>query len=80
MHPWKLKLRVYFFWGPHRATVMNTTIEEDDPRLTYTGEWDNNTAPEFSGGGTAFTHGDGASVTLSFRGRKFSSYFTYLLS
>lgn len=36
--------------------------------MTYTGTWANNTSPAFSGGGTAFTHEDNASVSMSFHG------------
>jgi len=53
------------------ATVSNTTYEENNSALTYTGAWGNNTGPVFSGGGTAFTHEDNASVTLSFKGYLF---------
>ncbi|KAF8154228.1 hypothetical protein B0H34DRAFT_81944 [Crassisporium funariophilum] len=54
--------------APAGATVSNTTYEENNPALTYTGVWGNNTGPSFSGGGTAYTNGDRASVSLSFHG------------
>ncbi|KAF8816883.1 hypothetical protein BYT27DRAFT_7076140 [Phlegmacium glaucopus] len=54
--------------APSGATVSNVTYEETDPALTYTGTWFNNTGPNFSGGGTAFTNGSLASVSLSFHG------------
>jgi hypothetical protein len=52
-----------------RAEVTNTTIEETDPRLKYTGVWGNNSSPFFSGGGTTFTNEDNASVSLKFNGK-----------
>ncbi|KAJ7280035.1 hypothetical protein C8J57DRAFT_119034 [Mycena rebaudengoi] len=49
--------------------LTNTTLEETDPRLFYTGEWTENVFnPLFSGGFSRFTNGDGASVSLSFHG------------
>ncbi|PPQ83210.1 hypothetical protein CVT25_004269 [Psilocybe cyanescens] len=54
--------------APAGATVKNVTFEEHDPALSYTGTWGNNTSPAFSGGGSTFTSGDGASFTFSFHG------------
>lgn len=54
--------------APAGATVSNVTYEEDNPALTYTGQWGNNTGPVFSGGGTTFTNATNASVSLSFHG------------
>ncbi|TFK36069.1 hypothetical protein BDQ12DRAFT_668015 [Crucibulum laeve] len=54
--------------APAGATASNTTYEEDNTALTYSGKWGNNTGPDFSGGGTAFTNEDKASVSLSFHG------------
>src|ERR1700722_13127539 len=59
----------------YSATVTNTTYEETDPMEKYTGTWDNNTSPYFSGGGSAFTNEDGASVTLTFHGRASYLFF-----
>lgn len=53
---------------PNRATVSNTTFEEDNTALTYSGKWDSNKSPNFSGGGTSFTNQDKAAVSLSFHG------------
>lgn len=36
--------------------------------MTYTGTWANNSSPIFSGGGTEYTQGDDASVSMSFHG------------
>ncbi|KAJ7594133.1 hypothetical protein C8J56DRAFT_1121302 [Mycena floridula] len=54
--------------APAGATVSNTTIEESDPALTYSGTWNTNKSPNFSGGGSSYTQEDGASVSLSFHG------------
>ncbi|KAJ6621024.1 hypothetical protein B0H10DRAFT_2215554 [Mycena sp. CBHHK59/15] len=57
------------------ATFTNTTLEETDPRLVYTGTWTLRPLPFenvynllFSGGYSRYTNGDGASVSLSFHG------------
>lgn len=50
------------------ATLTNTTVEDNSSRLRYTGTWDSNTSPLFSGGSTSYTNVSGASVTLSFNG------------
>ncbi|KAJ7486777.1 hypothetical protein FB451DRAFT_1337471 [Mycena latifolia] len=53
--------------APAGAKLMNTTLEETDPQLVYTGNWTENVFnPLFSGGFSRFTNGDGASVTLAF--------------
>ncbi|KIY46123.1 hypothetical protein FISHEDRAFT_60598 [Fistulina hepatica ATCC 64428] len=52
--------------APSGATVSNTTLQEDDSSITYTGTWDNNTSANFSGGGSAYTNEDGASFGLDF--------------
>ncbi|KAF5376722.1 hypothetical protein D9615_007837 [Tricholomella constricta] len=54
--------------APAGATVSNTTIEEDNPALTYSGTWGSNKSPNFSGGGTIYTNKDKAAVSLSFHG------------
>ncbi|KAJ6624379.1 hypothetical protein B0H10DRAFT_737973 [Mycena sp. CBHHK59/15] len=54
--------------APAGATVSNTTLEETDASLTYTGTWGSNKSPNFSGGGSSFTQADNASVSLSFHG------------
>ncbi|KAK7445755.1 hypothetical protein VKT23_014751 [Stygiomarasmius scandens] len=54
--------------APAGATVSNTTLEENDPSLKYSGTWGKNTSGNFSGGGSSFTQGDGASVSFSFNG------------
>ncbi|KAJ6617359.1 hypothetical protein B0H10DRAFT_2218687 [Mycena sp. CBHHK59/15] len=65
--------------APAGATLTNTTLEETDPRLVYTGNWtvcylpsgsrrENVYNPLFSGGYSRYTNGDGASVSLSFHG------------
>jgi hypothetical protein len=51
-----------------RASVSNTTIEESDNTVVYSGKWDRNRSPNFSGGGTAYTQADKASVSFSFKG------------
>ncbi len=56
---------VYFF---NRATVKNVTYEETSPAIKYSGEWGNNTSPFFSGGGSTYTEGDGASFEFTFQG------------
>ncbi|KAF5366706.1 hypothetical protein D9758_006444 [Tetrapyrgos nigripes] len=54
--------------APAGATVSNTTLQEDDPALHYSGTWGNNTSGNFNGGGTSFTQEDGASLSFSFNG------------
>ncbi|KZV86589.1 hypothetical protein EXIGLDRAFT_774481 [Exidia glandulosa HHB12029] len=52
----------------------NATIEEDNPVVTYTGEWGHNKSPLFSGGGSTYTNGEGATATFEFEG---SAVFFY---
>jgi len=55
--------------APAGASVANTSLEETDSRLTFNGNWTTNVYnPRFSGGGSRYTQGDGASVSLSFYG------------
>ncbi|KAK7032594.1 hypothetical protein VNI00_012857 [Paramarasmius palmivorus] len=58
--------------APEGATVENKTLEETDPSITYTGEWGNNQSGNFSGGGSTYTNGDGASFSLTFQGMSIS--------
>ena len=51
-----------------RATVTNNTVQEDNSTLTYSVTWGSNKSGNFSGGGSSFTNGDGASVSLKFHG------------
>lgn len=55
--------------GVRSASVTNTTVQETDPSLTYSGNWTTNVYnPAFSGGGSKYTNADNASVSLSFHG------------
>ncbi|KAK9893956.1 hypothetical protein P389DRAFT_111002 [Cystobasidium minutum MCA 4210] len=54
--------------APEGATLTNTTVENDSSRLVYTGLWESNTSPFFSGGSTSYTNGTSASVQLTFNG------------
>jgi len=55
--------------APAGASVSNTTVQETDPALTFTGNWTTNVYnPKFSGGGSKYTNADGATVSLSFHG------------
>jgi hypothetical protein len=54
--------------APSGASVSNTTLQENDPSLTYTGTWDSNTSGNFSGGGSSYTNADNASVSFPFNG------------
>ncbi|KIK66438.1 hypothetical protein GYMLUDRAFT_70066 [Collybiopsis luxurians FD-317 M1] len=54
--------------APAGASVSNTTVQENDSSLTYTGTWGSNTSGNFSGGGSSFTNGDNASVSFPFNG------------
>ncbi|KAF9054145.1 hypothetical protein BJ165DRAFT_1337721 [Panaeolus papilionaceus] len=54
--------------APPGATARNQTFEETSSAITYDGVWGNNTGPVFSGGGTTFTNGDGASFKFTFKG------------
>ena len=68
-------------WRPYRATVSNTTYEETNSALTYTGTWGSNKSPNFSGGGSTFTNQDNASMSMSFHGiclRLFVSRFMFI--
>lgn len=48
--------------------MSNSTVQEDNSTLTYSGTWGSNKSGNFSGGGSSFTNGDGASVSLKFHG------------
>ncbi|KAJ7433705.1 hypothetical protein B0H11DRAFT_2121137 [Mycena galericulata] len=53
--------------APTGASLANTTLQETDPRLFYTGNWTENVFnPAFSGGYSRYTNGDCASVSLLF--------------
>ncbi|KAE9391128.1 hypothetical protein BT96DRAFT_925449 [Gymnopus androsaceus JB14] len=54
--------------APSRASVSNLTVQENDSSLTYTGTWGSNISGNFSGGGSSYTNGDGASVSFPFNG------------
>ncbi|KAG6844168.1 hypothetical protein H0H87_009287 [Tephrocybe sp. NHM501043] len=54
--------------APAGASVSNTTFEEDNSELKYSGVWNSNKSPNFSGGGTSYTNADKATVSLSFHG------------
>ncbi|KAH8826997.1 hypothetical protein DL96DRAFT_1226613 [Flagelloscypha sp. PMI_526] len=54
--------------GPAGATITNTTLEETDSRIKYSGKWSNNTSELFHGGGTMYTNENGASFELDFEG------------
>jgi hypothetical protein len=45
-----------------------TRIEQDNPNITYSGNWYSNESPNHSGGVAALTNAPGARVTLSFTG------------
>lgn len=57
--------------SPSSASASNITLEETDPSLTYSGSWNNNTSGNFSGGGSAYTQEDQASVSFPFNGQSF---------
>lgn len=48
--------------------MTNTTVEDNSDRLVYTGLWESNSSPSFSGGTTSYTNATGASVQLTFNG------------
>ncbi|KZP17380.1 hypothetical protein FIBSPDRAFT_830620 [Athelia psychrophila] len=54
--------------APAGATVANTTLEETDARLHYTGNWTINYSSMFSGGGSIFTSEANATFSVSFNG------------
>ncbi|KAJ3837274.1 hypothetical protein F5878DRAFT_622882 [Lentinula raphanica] len=54
--------------APSGASVSNTTLQEDDSTLSYSGVWGSNTSGNFSGGGSSYTNGDNASVSFPFNG------------
>ncbi|KAF9529115.1 hypothetical protein CPB83DRAFT_284511 [Crepidotus variabilis] len=54
--------------APAGATVKDTTFEETDPGIKYSGTWASNKSPLFSGGGSAYTDDDGGSFEFSFEG------------
>jgi hypothetical protein len=45
-----------------------TRIEQDNPNITYSGNWYSNESPLHSGGTATLTNAPGARVTLSFTG------------
>ncbi|KAG6808171.1 hypothetical protein H0H92_005157 [Tricholoma furcatifolium] len=61
-------LQVTVQLAPAGATVSNMTYQEDSSALTYSGVWNSNRSPNFSGGGSAYTNEDKATVSLSFHG------------
>lgn len=62
---------MFAFVIPVSATLSNTSIEDRNmSRLTYSGTWNNNSDPLFSGGTTTYTNQDGASVSLNFTGEQ----------
>jgi len=65
----------------NRATVKNHTYEETSPAIKYSGVWGNNTSPFFSGGGSTYTEGDGASFEMTFQGTQssFKKIQTFLI-
>ncbi|KAK6981115.1 hypothetical protein R3P38DRAFT_3115145 [Favolaschia claudopus] len=53
--------------APAGVKLVNTTLEETDERMVYSGDWTENVFnPLFSGGYSRYTNGDGASVSLNF--------------
>ena len=50
------------------ATLTNTTVEDNATQMRYTGAWRSNNDTRFSGGTSAFTEQDGATVSLTFSG------------
>ncbi|KAG8846602.1 hypothetical protein FRB96_001946 [Tulasnella sp. 330] len=54
--------------GPAGATVTNTTVEDSDPSVTYSGAWTSESNPIFSGGTAIYTAQNGGSASISFKG------------
>ncbi|KAJ7032943.1 hypothetical protein C8F04DRAFT_1106200 [Mycena alexandri] len=60
-------VKTTFDIAPPGATLTNTTLEETDSQLVYTGNWTENVFnPLFSGGFSRFTNDVNGSVSLSF--------------
>ena len=51
-----------------RATLTNTTVDDNESRLRYTGDWTTNNVTDFWGGSSAYTDTPLASVSLNFSG------------
>ncbi|KAG8874390.1 hypothetical protein FRB97_005951, partial [Tulasnella sp. 331] len=54
--------------GPQGTTVTNTTVEDNNPSVTYSGTWTSQSNALFSGGTSMETVQQGGSASLSFTG------------
>ncbi|KAJ9105829.1 hypothetical protein QFC19_003399 [Naganishia cerealis] len=54
--------------GGEGATLTNTTIDDPDAALKYTGSWTTNNVTDFWGGSSVYTNTPGDAVALSFAG------------
>ncbi|GHJ83639.1 hypothetical protein NliqN6_0041 [Naganishia liquefaciens] len=54
--------------GGEGATLTNTTVDDNESRLRYTGDWTTNNVTDFWGGSSAYTDAPLASVSLNFSG------------
>src|SRR5437870_12846028 len=58
-----------FDGSPSLAQVNGVTrVEQDDPSVTYSGNWYSNATPANSGGSAALTNTGGARATITFTG------------
>jgi hypothetical protein len=51
-----------------RATLTNTTVDEHDPSIAYTGTWTTNNDTLFYGGSSIYTSTPGDSFSFNFSG------------
>ncbi|KAJ9108198.1 hypothetical protein QFC20_003561 [Naganishia adeliensis] len=54
--------------GAEGATLTNTTVDDNNSTLKYTGSWTTNNVTDFWGGSSAYTNTPGDSVSLAFAG------------
>jgi len=51
-----------------RATLTNTTVQNDDSKVQYSGSWTTQSGPNFNGGTSTYTSGPNNAFTFSFEG------------
>ncbi|KAK1926021.1 hypothetical protein DB88DRAFT_537969 [Papiliotrema laurentii] len=54
--------------GTPGAELTNTTVQNDDPKIQYSGDWTTQNGPNFSGGTSTYTSGQKSSFNFSFQG------------
>lgn len=55
-----------------RATLTNTTLDDRDPNVTFSGDWTQQTGPNFFNQTSTYTQGAGNTFEFKFEGTSFS--------